>query len=380
MTKDERIAFLKEMLAIDTANGNEKLAADYIAAKLLDAGIPSKQVEFAPNRNNLIAEIGGGGEVLALSGHLDVVPAGDLSGWDTDPFVPTVKDNRIYARGADDMKSGLCAMVIAMIELKQEKVKLSGRVRLLATAAEETGMRGAAQLAKGGYVDDAYALIVGEPTGERIVYAHKGILDYTVTSRGLAAHSSKPQLGVNAIDNLLAFYGEMTGAFKQLTANNPALGKITLCNSIIDGGIQSNVVPDFASFTANVRTIPEANNAFVKDMLTQIVDRLNKSVPNMDLEIKFGQDAPPMFSDTNSKLVTVAKKEAENMFGKAVPLCGETYATDAARFQEANANMQIIVFGPSSGTLHQANEYADIDSYLNAVDLYKNIIKGYFGD
>lgn len=379
MTREERIRFLEETLAIDTTNANEKQMADCIRKYLSNAGISSTEVEYAPGRNNLVAEIGTGGPVFGLSGHMDVVPVGDASKWGTSPFVPTEKEGKLYARGADDMKSGLVAMVIAMIELVEEKILLAGRVRLLATVAEESGLRGAEQLTKAGYADGMEALIVGEPSGRRIVYAHKGICNYTGTSFGKSAHSSMPQLGVNAIDNLLVFYNRMMDTFAKLTVENAALGGLTYCNSMIQGGRQANMVPDLASFTANLRTIPEADNERTIGILQDIIAEMNRTIPGMNLKLEVLQSDPPMFSNLDSKLVVTALAEAKKMFGEDLPVLGAPGATDAAKFVQANKDMQIIIFGPGSDTMHQDNEYVAIDNYLEMIDLYKNIIKSYLG-
>lgn len=379
MTKAERIAFLEETLAIDTTNANETLVADIIAKYLDKAKIASKQITFSPGRSNLIAEIGGDGPVFGLSGHMDVVPAGNLDLWTTPPFTPTTRDGKIYARGACDMKSGLIAMAIAMIELVEEKADLKGKVRLLATVGEETGLYGAKQLTDEGYADDMDALIISEPSGHKIVYAHKGVYTYSVTSYGKSAHSSMPELGINAIDNLLMFYNEMMKVFAdELKPVNSALGPTVYCNSVIQGGEQFNIVPELAKFTANLRTIPEVPNDHITEILEGIVAKLNDSVEGMKLELEVEQSDLPMFSSMDSKLVQISTDEATKAFGEEPELLGAPGATDAAQFIRGNKDMEIIIFGPGNESMHQANEYVDIDNYLEMIDLYKTIILRYF--
>ena len=378
MNSSERLEILKDMLQIDSANKNEEDVAKCIAKHLSASGITSKLVEYSPGRSNLVAEIGSGETVLALSGHMDVVPTGNPVLWDTPPFTPTEKDGKIFARGATDMKSGLAAMVAAIKELAEEKVELGGKLRLLATVGEEVGLLGAEQLTKEGYANDVEALIIGEPTGHRIAYAHKGIFTYVVTSYGKSAHSSMPEQGVNAIDNLLVFYNKMMEEFGKLTQENVALGKLIYCNSILNGGQQFNMVPDKASLSANLRTIPEVNNEMVTTILKDIVSSLNKNIPDMKLELEIVSNDPPMFSDINSKLVKVALSSSEKMFGKVLPVLGAPGGTDAAKFIQANKDMQIIIFGPGNDTLHQINENVGIDNYLEMIDLYKNIVLDYF--
>lgn len=378
MTRTQRLDLLKAVLSINTAGANEAKVANLLEKQLRAASIPSKQVEYAPNRSNLVAEIGSEGPVLALSGHMDVVPAGDPQAWATEPFEPLEKGGKLYARGAADMKSGLVAMAIAMLELADEGANLGGRLRLLATVGEETGLLGAEELTRAGYANDIEALIIGEPTGHRIVYAHKGICTYTVTSQGKSAHSSMPQNGVNAIDNLILFYNHMMEDFSRLDDENNVLGKMTWCNSVIQGGEQFNIVPERASLTANLRTIPEVNNERAVGILSNIVSTLNETVPDMQLKLEITQSDPPMFSNVRSRLVRIALAEAKKMFGKTLPVLGAPGSTDAAKFIQGNPAMQVIVFGPGNDTMHQANEYVEIQNYLEMVDLYKNIVRAYF--
>lgn len=367
-----------DLLAIDTTNGNEEEAADYLIALFKEHHILTKKVIYAEGRANCGAEIGEGDDVLALTGHIDVVEAGDVSQWSSPPFTPTIKDGTIVARGASDMKSGLAGLAIAMIELAEEKVPLGGRVRFIGTVSEEIGLAGAKQVTKLGYANDIRSMIIGEPSGGFIAYAHRGVLNYTVTSHGKIAHSSMPENGINAIDNLLVFYNELRRVFGGLTAKNEALENFVYNSAIIEGGSQLNIIPDKASLQMNIRTIPEVNNELLKETLQDIVDRLNASDEKMNLELHIDRSTLPVFSDKNSKIVTTAYDEAQKGFGREFPLVGSPGGTDAAEFVRGNPDMQVILLGPGNDTAHQVDEYVEIDEYLRMIDVYKNIITAYF--
>ncbi len=375
---DKRLKLLQDILSVDSTNDNEESVADVIKNYLADSGIDSKKITYAPKRANLVAEIGTTGKsVLGISGHMDVVSAGDPNLWDSPPFAPTERDGKIYARGASDMKSGLAALVMAMIELKEENIPLNGKVKLLATVGEEIGLLGAKQLTDEKYADDLDALIIGEPTGHRIVYAHKGIFTYKITSVGKSAHSSMPELGINAIDNLILFYNRISAEFSKLNDENEALGPFIVNNSIISGGEQVNSVPDSASLIANLRTTPEVNNEKITNILHAVVEELNNTVKGMNLKLEITLSIDPVFSQKNSRLVQIAKEEADTMFKENVPLLGMPGGADSAEFIRANKDMQIIIFGPGNETLHQVNEYVDITNYTEMIDLYKKIIVNY---
>ncbi|EAD5716236.1 ArgE/DapE family deacylase [Listeria innocua] len=373
MERERKIQILKDIVNIDSTNGHEEQVANYLQKLFAEYGIESKKVQYDVDRASLVSEIGSNdGKVLAFSGHMDVVDAGDVSKWKFPPFEATEHEGKIYGRGATDMKSGLAAMVIAMIELHEEKQKLNGKIKLLATVGEEVGELGAEQLTQKGYADDLDGLIIGEPSGHRIVYAHKGSINYTVKSTGKNAHSSMPEFGVNAIDNLLLFYNEVEKFVKSIDATNEILGDFIHNVTVIDGGNQVNSIPEKAQLQGNIRSIPEMDNETVKQVLVKIINKLNKQ-ENVNLELIFDYDKQPVFSDKNSDLVNVAKRIASDIVKEEIPLLGISGTTDAAEFTKAKKAFPVIIFGPGNETPHQVNENVSVENYLEMVDVYKRI-------
>lgn len=373
MEQERKIQILKDIVNIDSTNGHEEQVANYLQKLFAEYGIESKKVQYDVDRASLVSEIGSNdGKVLAFSGHMDVVDAGDVSKWKFPPFEATEHEGKIYGRGATDMKSGLAAMVIAMIELHEEKQKLNGKIKLLATVGEEVGELGAEQLTQKGYADDLDGLIIGEPSGHRIVYAHKGSINYTVKSTGKNAHSSMPEFGVNAIDNLLLFYNEVEKFVKSIDATNEILGDFIHNVTVIDGGNQVNSIPEKAQLQGNIRSIPEMDNETVKQVLVKIINKLNKQ-ENVNLELIFDYDKQPVFSDKNSDLVNVAKRVASDIVKEEIPLLGISGTTDAAEFTKAKKTFPVIIFGPGNETPHQVNENVSVENYLEMVDVYKRI-------
>ncbi|WP_157456700.1 ArgE/DapE family deacylase [Carnobacterium maltaromaticum] len=375
MKNRDKINLLQEIIKINSTNGNEKEVATYLENVFINYGIKSKQVEYSEGRSSLVTEIGEGEKILSFSGHMDVVSAGDYSEWTHDPFGGIEADGKIYGRGATDMKSGLAAMVVAMLELIEEKTELYGKIRLLATVGEEVGLLGAKQLTEEGYVDGVAAMIIGEPTQNHIVYAHKGVFTYTVTSKGISAHSSMPEMGVNAIDKLMVFYNALQAELKKITVENEALGKFVHNTSIVDGGIQINSVPEKAILTGNIRTIPEFNNIQTEKMLTSLVEKINKEDATSCLSIEISQSAYPMFSSKDSEIVQLSNEVAKQIIGKELPIIGISGGTDASEFSKAKQKFPIIIFGPGNATPHQVDECVDIDNYLEMIEVYKEISK-----
>ncbi|EGA0596402.1 ArgE/DapE family deacylase [Listeria monocytogenes] len=373
MERERKIQILKDIVNIDSTNGHEEQVANYLQKLFAEYGIESEKVQYDVDRASLVSEIGSNdGKVLAFSGHMDVVDAGDVSKWKFPPFEAAEHEGKLYGRGATDMKSGLAAMVIAMIELHEEKQKLNGEIRLLATVGEEVGELGAEQLTQKGYADDLDGLIIGEPSGHRIVYAHKGSINYTVKSTGKNAHSSMPEFGVNAIDNLLLFYNEVEKFVKSIDATNEILGDFIHNVTVIDGGNQVNSIPEKAQLQGNIRSIPEMDNETVKQVLVKIINKLNKQ-ENVNLELIFDYDKQPVFSDKNSDLVHIAKSVASDIVKEEIPLLGISGTTDAAEFTKAKKAFPVIIFGPGNETPHQVNENVPVENYLEMIDVYKRI-------
>ncbi|WP_239984606.1 M20/M25/M40 family metallo-hydrolase [Lentibacillus sediminis] len=196
MDKEQAKSFLKEIIQINSVNppGNETEVANKLKGLFDEHGIETELVEYDENRTNLIAHLKGKeeGPVLGLTGHMDVVPPGEID-WEHDPFAADEADGKIYGRGASDMKSGLAACVLAMVALKEEGLPQKGEITLLATVGEEAGAVGARQLTEKGYADKLDALIVGEPTDNLIKNAHKGALWLQLITYGQTAHGSMPE-------------------------------------------------------------------------------------------------------------------------------------------------------------------------------------------
>ncbi|MDN6543402.1 MAG: M20/M25/M40 family metallo-hydrolase, partial [Lentilactobacillus parabuchneri] len=141
MEDSEQIQILQHLISINSVNDHEADVAAYIQQLFADHGITSQVIPYADGRANIIAEIGDttSDQVFALAGHLDTVATGDVADWKFDPFSAHIVDNQLYGRGAADMKSGLAAMVITLINLADHQTPLTGRLRFIGTVGEENG-------------------------------------------------------------------------------------------------------------------------------------------------------------------------------------------------------------------------------------------------
>ena len=376
MTKEEQLNVLKKIISIQTVNQNEAELADYIASLFqpyVGDNVKVEKVSYAPGRDNLVVTIGNGGKVLGYSGHMDVVDPGDLDAWDSDPFDPVVMDDKLYGRGACDMKSGLSALVVALLEMLEKGEKLPGTIKLLATVGEETGNYGAGELTKQGFADDLDGLVIAEPRDDlkTITYACKGVIDYHVTSVGKAAHSSRPEMGINAIDNLFEFAKQAKEELAKFDHEDPALGKLTHVISLISGGEQINSVPSEAKLGGNIRTIPEYPNQVVYDKLEKIIDDLNQK-PGFNLSINYTFPEEPMGGDPDAPLIKLAQKVAQDSLGFTPGVGTSTGANDGQEFTQSKKDFTSIIIGPGSNTSHMPNEFVNLDAYYNAIKFYQD--------
>ncbi len=381
MKKETKIQILRKLIQLPTINNNETTVVDFITSLFKPyPTVQIKKIPYAPNRDNLVITIGheNMGPIIGLSGHMDVVAPGTLSNWTNDPFSATLTNDKLFGRGASDMKSGLAAEIIAMLEILESQPQLNGQIRLLATVGEETGEYGAAQLTELGYADHLTGIIIAEPTNNmtNLIYTSRGVIDYEVTSIGKNAHSAHPDLGVNAIRNLLNFYQLAQQRLAKLSDSDPVLGRMTHEITQITGGEQANMIPSSAQYSGNIRTIPNYPNQLIFNELNTLLTELN-ALPNYELTIHYSYPEAPIMGTPESELVQTALKTYRTVFNHDVILTGSSEASDGSEFIQAAGQPTIIICGPGSPTGHQVDEYVDIDTYLQSIMFYKQLALAY---
>lgn len=378
----EAIDFLKKLLVTNSVNppGNEEEVARIISDKLKENGIEATIRSLGPNRAYLVARVKGKGnkKSLVFSGHMDTVPPGDMP-WEHGPFEAKEIDGCIYGRGASDMKSGLAALTMAMIEIAKSQVSLEGDLVLAATAGEEVDSLGARTMIEDGILNDAGAMIIGEPSNGEIFVAHKGALWIEIVSYGKTAHGSMPEQGINAIDNMYAFMNALYN-YKFNYKEDSMLGGPTLNIGTISGGVRTNVVPDMCRMQIDIRTVP---GQIHQEILSDIKGLLKEieSNSNAKFDINILNDLVAVGTSVEDPLIKLALSTAEELFNREYTPKGVRFYTDASTFVPGlGNNLPVLIYGPGNETMaHKPNEYVEVSKYIDSIRFYKEVALRYLG-
>src|SRR5258708_5302381 len=289
----DAISLTRSLLRFDTVNppGRERDCARHIGALLETWGFRVAYHEFEEARTSVIARAGGADSKppLCLTGHIDTVPLGARA-WSRDPFTGETDGDRLYGRGSSDMKAGVAAILLAARKLAKEFAGTPGLVIVL-TAAEEGGCIGSEHLARTQLLGKAGGMIVGEPTSNYPYLGHKGSLKFHARFRGVSAHGSMPELGVNAIYKAVRAVSKLE-SFDFGERAHPVMGKPTMNVGTFQGGNTVNSVPDAASFGVDIRTVPGMDHAALRAKLQAVLGNEAELEVFSDMNAGWTEPAP----------------------------------------------------------------------------------------
>ena len=325
------------------------------------------------------ADVVNGG--LVLSGHTDVVPV-DGQDWSSDPFIATIRGDKLYGRGSCDMKGFIaCVLTLLSAAVTLSKAgKLNRPIHLALSFDEEVGCLGAplilADLAARGITPDY--CIVGEPTNMTMVVAHKGIAVYRCRVHGKSAHSSLTNQGVNAISyasKMIGFVDELAEELSHRDDNDQVFDVpySTLSVGTIQGGTASNIVPNLCEFTFDYRNLPHMTQ---NDILTPIQSRIAELNAQMQarsadtgIELMQLESVPAMTDSTNDELQQLVAALVDDDKRHKV-----AYATEGGQF--TNAGIPTIICGPGSiEQAHKADEYVALSELERCDGFLERLLK-----
>ena len=361
---------LSDLVAIDSMNpdlvpgaAGEAAIAAFIADWLRAAGLEVRVEEVQPGRPNVIgiARGSGGGRSLLLNGHIDTVGVTGMS----EPFIPRVRDGRLYGRGAYDMKGGVAACMVAAVEAA--KLKLRGDVIVTAVIDEEYAGMGTLAVAEHTRAD---AAIVAEPTELQLVVAHKGFVWLEVETEGVAAHGSRPHLGVDAIvkmGGVLAGLDRLVGELSRRPAH-PLLGPPSVHASTIQGGGEWSTYPDRCTLAVERRLLPGETGDAAEAELQAIVAALAAADPAFRAAVRRDLVRSPLETPVGAPIISAVRQAAGDALGRLVEPAGVSFWTDAASLHEAG--IPTLLFGPLGAGAHAVEEWVDLASVQTCAEIY----------
>ncbi len=346
----------------------EENVARYVVGFCAELGLETELQEVLPGRPNAHAWLQGDpGPTLVFNTHMDTVPAGP--GWSMDPFKGEIRDGKVFGRGAVDAKGPLASFLTAIEALKSSDVRLKGRLLLTAAADEEFASRGSRLAVKG--LDCRYA-VVGEPTGCKLGIAHRGSLRPVAVVDGVAAHSSRPDQGVNAIFRATGALQDIERYGLSLSSkHHPLCGSPTCTVTLISGGIKDNMIPDHCEFTVDRRMIPgESEEAAIKEIEAVLAEAAEKD-PQLRLRIErlLPTTGGPSETPIDDPMVQAALRVATSALGRQPETYGMSGACDMTHYRSIGASA--IVIGPGDeGMCHKTDEYVEVQQLVDAARIY----------
>lgn len=368
--RDRLVHRLGEMVALPSENppGNEAEVAALVASYCEEIGLKTELHEGAPGRPSVVARWEGGpGPTVDYCSHIDVVPAGDPSLWDDDPFSARIEGDTMHGRGSCDAKGPVAAALEAVAALKRSGWEPAGTLQLDLVADEEAmGFKGAGYLVDQG-ITSPDAAIVGEPTSLRVVRAQRGACWFRIMAKGVATHGSAPERGVSAIKHMAEIVLQLEDTLPDVS--HPLLGGASINVGTITGGAKVNIVPASCVIEVDRRSVPQETRDDVLASVEAAVDRARTRFPELEAGVEFSFYAPPFELPEDSRLVKECAEAVTEALGEKAQLIGFRGASDARFLAQAGA--EVVVLGPGDINLaHTARESVPLSEVEAAARAY----------
>ncbi len=374
---------LADLIRINSVNPNydggvpEREIADFIENYFQQRQIETWRQHVYDDRPNVIARLPGrdSSRRIVLEAHMDTV---SVTGMEIAPWDPVVRGGKMYGRGSCDTKAGMAAMMRAVSSLADDAIVPPCDVLFAATIDEEYSYRGVVAFCQAmnaaGTALQADAAIVAEPTGLQSVIASKGLVRWKIETRGKASHSSKPHLGVNAIDQMAHLITALQHDTRRLSVHShPLLGPATCNVGVIRGGVQVNFVPDRCEIEIDRRMLPGEDCDSVLDHYQDLIETLATEHQDFDAVMH-----PPMLTDrpletpSHASAVAVMSHVLQQLGYDPTPI-GVPFCSDASKF--GAIGIPSMILGPGSiDQAHAAVEFVDCEQVLQAAEIYRNFV------
>ena len=375
----DTLRLVEDLIARPSVTPADHGCQDLIAQRLSALGFVAEHLPFGPDTfrvQNLWAVHDGGrpGPTVVFAGHTDVVPPGPLALWNSDPFVPSHREGKLFGRGAADMKTSVAAMVVAAEEFVRSHPDHAGRVAFLITSDEEgPSVDGTVKVVqalreRGERLD---CCIVGEPTcveklGDMIKNGRRGSLSGKLVVTGVQGHVAYPQLARNPVHEAAPALAQL--AATEWDAGNEYFPPTTWQISNIHAGTgATNVIPGELVVDFNFRFSTASTPESLKARVAQVLDR-----HQLQWRIDWTLGGEPFLTPVGS-LVTALSDAIQAETGVTTEL-STTGGTSDGRFI-AKLCEQVVEFGPVNATIHKVNEHVAVDSVEPLKNIYRRTLE-----
>lgn len=391
--RDEMVSFLQALVKQPSTFGMERSAQEMVYRKLNSLGLRAEiwqprlgdlcaHPAFAPvewdynGRPNVTATLpgSGGGRSLALNGHIDVVPPGPLWDWNYDPWGAEIVGDRMYGRGAADMKGGIAMIILALEALLKCGVALKGNVYFESVIEEECGGNGALACRLRGQAADADAAIVAEDTNLHLMIGEMGVMWFRVRVRSGSGHVAMAHKSGNVIESCYS----LIQALKQLEEEmnrqvcHPYFAgyehPVNLNIGEIKGGHWPSSVPAECSFTCRLSYEPGISNREMRKRVEACLFEASRAIPllqqNPPQVDYYGFQSEGDWIDPNQEFIRTLKKAHLAVFGEELKGGAFTGTTDVRSFN-LYSRVPAVAYGPKGENIHAANEYVELDSIVS---------------
>jgi acetylornithine deacetylase len=371
MHKSDYQDVLKRLVGFRTVSMDSNLGlVDYVEEFLNGHGFRTARRYSEDRRKaNLLARIGpetpGG---IALAGHTDVVPASGQD-WQADPFDLVEREGRFVGRGTADMK-GFIALALVAARAADPR-KLQKPLHLVLTYDEEVGCHGAKALQEElqNLPDKPRFVLIGEPTGMRLVTAHKGIQGMVMRVRGKPAHSSRPDLGANAIEFAARFVSAIGRVLPEDSDANFDPPTATFNVGTIRGGEAVNIIPEWCNLGWEFRYLPTQDPAVVHRDLRRLVENIRAEMPGITVETHVVADVPGLEAGMNRDVAL----DLRRLLSPEPEMTTVPFVTEGGLFQQAG--IPAVICGPGSlEQAHQPDEWVAVKEMNRCGDFLARLV------
>ena len=378
-TSNEILEILSELIAIPSPypSGNTTQICNYTATRLNAAGYQTDTVSRDGRVQNVIAKMGTGKPSVVFNAHADTIAIADFNAWKTEPFTATEKEGRIHGLGAGNCKASMAIQIWLAEEIARRGGPKTGEVIFTFVGDEENlGPDGLAFLRESGAVNPD-VLICGAQTQLQTITEERGVLWIEISTTGTSAHAGEPQNGDNAVDRMIRLIGKLDRELRpQLDKRSRGALRSTMNIGIIEGGKNTNAVPDQCRIEIDRRLMPEEG---IDDAVAEFSETLKRSKePQGSWTVRNLTGTKGFASPTNVPVIAAFQRAIE-LHTNAPPYEVVAVGASDARYF-ADDGIILMTFGPGNAKDgHKANEFVPLDELEPAARIQLTAIEETLG-